>query len=195
VSSSVDSVTRTKPYYRSTYTFVSRQNRRLDIASLDDPRLEKLKIGVHVVGNGFAPPAAALARRGLAANLVGYSLFGAYGEENPPERLMEALARGDVDLAIVWGPFAGYFAKQVQVPLDILPVPPAKFLAVPFTYEMSVGVRKGDDRLKDELDAVLARECRTIQAFLAEFGIPQGGAPQEKEPCEASSGSRSASPH
>src|SRR6266403_2515188 len=53
VPSSLDSVTTTKPYYRSTYAFVSRQDRKLDIASLDDPRLDHLRIGVHVVGDDF----------------------------------------------------------------------------------------------------------------------------------------------
>ncbi len=159
--------------------------------SLDDARLEKWRIGIHIVGDDYAPPAVALARRGLAANLAGYSLLGAYGEANPPAKLVEAVERGDVDIAIIWGPFAGYFAKREPYPLEISPVSPAMFLAVPFTYEMSLGVRKGDDALRDKLDAVIERRCAEIQALLEEYGVPL--APQKGEPkCEPTQPSRSA---
>ena len=80
----------TQPYYRSTYVFVSAARPQArDVSSLDDPRLDELRIGIHVVGDDYAPPATLLARRGLAANLVGFSLFGAADEPNPPARLIE----------------------------------------------------------------------------------------------------------
>ena len=96
--------------------------------------------------NDYAPPAYALARRGITENVVGFSLFGDYGEENPPRKIIDAVERGSIDVAIVWGPFAGYFAKCAKAPLDIAPVAPATFLGVPFTYDISMGVRKGTMR-------------------------------------------------
>ncbi len=173
IPSSLESITPTKPYYRSTYVFVSRDDRNLGIVSLSDPRLGKWRIGIHVVGDDYAPPAAALARRGITANIVGFSLFGEYGEANPPARIIDAVANGDVDLAIVWGPVAGYFAKKASVPLDVVPVTPALFLAVPFTYDISVGVRKGNEALRAEIERVLELEARTIQHILSEYGVPQ----------------------
>src|SRR5205807_2334710 len=86
----LESITATHPYYRSTYVFVSRRDRKLDITSLDDPRLENWRIGIHVVGDDYAPPAYVLARRGITANIVGFSLFGEYGEPNPPARIIDA---------------------------------------------------------------------------------------------------------
>ncbi len=183
VPSAMDSVSVTRPYYRSTYVFVSRKDRKLGIRSLADPRLEKWRIGIHAVGEDFAPPAYALGRRGLAANVVPYSLFGEYGQPNPPARLVDAVARGDVDVAIVWGPFAGFFAKAEQPPLEISPVQPATYLTVPFTYDISVAVRKGDESLRAELDAALERERPAIRALLAEFGIPTAAAQGGDEAC------------
>src|SRR5689334_9035234 len=90
VPSDLDSVAVTRPYYRSTYVFVSRTERRLNMTSLEDPRLKQFRIGMHMVGETYTPPAHALAARGLAANLVGYRVFGAPGEENPPARLIDA---------------------------------------------------------------------------------------------------------
>jgi mxaJ protein len=173
VPSALDSITATKPYYRSTYVFVSRSDRNLNIRSLDDPRLANWRVGIHVVGDDYAPPAYALARRGITSNIVGFSLFGEYGEPNPPARLIDAVARGDLDVGIVWGPFAGYFAKGVKASLDVVPVSPAVFLAVPFTYDISLGVRKDNNALKAELDSVLESESAAIQQILSEYGVPQ----------------------
>jgi mxaJ protein len=173
VPATLESITATRPYYRSTYVFVSRRDRNLNITSLDDPRLPNWRIGIHVVGDDYAPPAYALARRGITSNIVGFSLFGEYGEQNPPARLIDAVARGDLDLGIVWGPFAGYFAKGAKMSLDVVPVSPAVFLAVPFRYEISLGVRKGNDALKTELDGVLESESSAIQQILSEYGVPQ----------------------
>jgi mxaJ protein len=173
VPSALDDITATEPYYRSIYMFVSRRDRNLHIASLADPRLSELKIGIHVVGEDLAPPAYALARRGVISNVHGFSLFGAYGEENPARRLIDAVERGDIDLAIVWGPFAGYFAKCAKTPLEITPVAPSTFFAVPFSYDISIAVRKGNDTLKDALNRALDHESQAVQALLAQYGVPE----------------------
>jgi mxaJ protein len=173
VPSALESITATKPYYRSTYVFVSRRDRNLNIRSLDDSRLVNWRIGIHVVGDDYAPPAYALARRGITSNIVGFSLFGEYGETNPPARLIDAVARGELDVGIIWGPFAGYFAKGAKASLDVVPVSPAVFLAVPFTYDISLGVRKGNEGFKAELDGVLESESVAIQQILSEYGVPQ----------------------
>src|SRR5579884_164005 len=131
VAAGMEDILTTRPYYRSTYVFVTRRDRKLQIASLADPRLADLRIGIHVVGDDFAPPAFALARRGISKNIAGYSLFGPYDEPNPASKLVDAVENGDVDVAIIWGPFAGYFAQNAMVPLDIKPVSPPLFLGVP----------------------------------------------------------------
>ncbi len=193
VPAGLDSVSPTRPYYRSTYVFLSRADRELGLKSLDDPRLSQWRIGVHVVGDDYAPPAHALARRGLSANLKGYSLFGEYGEENPPARIVDAVAKGDVDVAIVWGPLAGYFGSRQKVRMQITPVSPAMFLAVPFAYDISVGVRKGDDALRTGLDGALGRQCAAITLVLNQFGVPRVEPGEGKTVCESSQASQSVS--
>lgn len=173
IPTSLGSVTATQPYYRSTYVFVSRHDRNLRIASLDDPRFAAWRVGVHVVDDNLAPPAAALARRGITSNVTGFSLFGAYGEANPPRKLIDAVAAGTIDVAIVWGPFAGYFSKQEPVELDTVPVSPATFLAIPFTFDVSAGVRKGDIALKNEVEHVLDAQAPRIRQILDDYGVPR----------------------
>lgn len=173
VPTSFDEVTTTEPYYRSTYVFVSRANRALHISSLADSRLGDLKIGIHVVGNDLAPPASALARRGITANIVGFSLFGAYGEQNPARKIIDAVERGDLDLAIVWGPLGGYFARCAHTPLDVTPVTPSVLFGVPFTYDISLAVRRGNDALRNALNTAIERNASAIHDLLARYGVPE----------------------
>ncbi|HEV2836889.1 MAG TPA: substrate-binding domain-containing protein [Pyrinomonadaceae bacterium] len=166
----------TKPYYRSTYVFLSRKNRHLNLSSLDDPTLKQLKIGVQIIGDDFsnAPPAHALSRRNIIQNVKGYTVYGDYSQPNPPARIVDAVANGDVDVAIVWGPLAGYFAKQSRVPLEVVPVSPQidqPFL--PFVFDISMGVRRGDQELRDQVEQVLEKRRSDIDRILATYGIPR----------------------
>jgi len=184
VPSTLEDALVTRPYYRSTYVFVWRRDRDLHLQSLFDDRLEKWRIGMHVVGDDYAPPSVVLGRRGLAANLTGYSLFGKYGEPDPPARLVDAVAAGDVDVAIVWGPLAGYFARREKTALDIAPVSPPSMGAVPFVFDIALAVRKNNEKLRASLDGALQRNCRAIQSILHDFGVPQVGT-EGKGPCDA----------
>jgi len=126
VAQGVAALDTTAPYYRSSYVFVTRRDRGLDVASFDDPRLRTLTIGVQMIGNDSSntPPAHALARRGITANVRGYMVYGNYADAAPEAPIVAAVARGDVDVAIVWGPLAGYFVKKSGVPLRMTPVTP-----------------------------------------------------------------------
>jgi mxaJ protein len=175
VPSSLQSVLTTRPYYRSSYVFLTRQDRGLAIESFDDPRLQGLKIGVQLVGDGAnTPPMEALARRGLAPNLVGYTVFGDYSKPNPPARIVEAVARGEVDVAVVWGPLAGFFAKRSSVPLTIRPVPEAVSRGeVSSVFSISLGVRKGDEARRAALDRILRQRRAEIEQILDDYGVPR----------------------
>jgi quinoprotein dehydrogenase-associated probable ABC transporter substrate-binding protein len=165
----------TRPYYRSTYVFVFRKDRHLSVSSLDDPVLRTLKIGVQLVGDDYAntPPVHALSRRGITGNLVGYSVFGDYSQENPPARIIDGVVAGDVDLAVAWGPLAGYFAKRSGVPMEIVPVSPAiDPPGLRFTFDISLAVRPGDTVRKRQLEAVLDQRKSEIDHLLAEYGVP-----------------------
>src|SRR5690606_13385643 len=138
------------------------------------------RIGVHNIGDDGAntPPAHALGKRGIIENVVGYSIYGDYSQPNPPARLVEAVAKGDVDLAIVWGPLAGYFAARQPVDLEIVPVSPQIDLPfLPFVFDISMGVERGDTVLRDELERVLESRSAEVDRILAEFGVPRLDAP------------------
>jgi quinoprotein dehydrogenase-associated probable ABC transporter substrate-binding protein len=166
----------TLPYYRSTYVFISRQEKNLDVRSLDAPVLKELKIGVQMIGDDGTntPPAHALAKRGIINNVVGFTVYGDYKQPNPPARILEAVAKGDVDLAIVWGPLAGFFAEKQKTPLRIVPVSPQIDLPyLPFVYDISMGVRRGEDELKARLEKIITNKSGEIEKILNEYNVPR----------------------
>src|SRR4051812_4491813 len=165
-----------RPYYRSSYMFVSRKDRNLKIESLDDPQLQKLKIGVQVIGDDGVntPPAHALAARGIIDNVVGYTVYGDYSLPNPTARIIEAVANGDVDIAIAWGPLAGYFAPRQRVPLELLPLTGNDARSsMTFTFDIGVGVRKGNTQLCDEVSRIFEKRQSDVNAILDSYGVPR----------------------
>jgi mxaJ protein len=157
----------TSPYYRSTYVFVSRQAE--PSPSLTSPSLRGLKIGVQVLDEQYTPPGEALARRGLQGSIVGFDAIG-----DSADSIVRAVADQKVDIAIVWGPLAGYFAKEFGHDLKINPVEPeVDPPGLPFTFEISVGVQKSNLALRDQLQKVLLDRRSDIRAILDEYGVPQ----------------------
>jgi mxaJ protein len=170
-----DKALTTEPYYRSSYVFVWKDDRKLDIKSFDDASLKKLKIGVPVIGgNNDTPPALALARRGIVDNVVGFSIYSDYREPNPSARIIEAAAKGDIDVAIVWGPLGGYFATREPVKLHVETVPaPAEQRGMPYAFDISMGVKKSNKDLCDKLNGVIAAKHTEIDKILDEYGVPR----------------------
>ena len=165
----------TRPYYRSSYVFVSRRDRGLHVRSFDDSTLRRLTVGVQLVGDDYAnaPPAHALARRGIVDNVRGFNVQGDYSRPSPPARIIDAVANGDVDIAVAWGPLAGYFATREHVPLDLVPVSPQVDLPfLPFVFDISMGVRRADSTLRDTLNAILVRRRASIDSLLDAYGVP-----------------------
>lgn len=176
VPTGFDEADTTRSYYRSSYVFVTRRDRGLEIRSFDDPRLRQLKIGVHILGeqDDSLPPVHAFTSRGIVRNLVGYSIFGNLNEKNPPADLIEAVADGKVDVAVAWGPLAGYFAQQSPVPLTLTPVDgDAMHPNLPFHFDIAMGVRRGNTTLQRTLNDELARRQDAVEALLRSYGVPQ----------------------
>lgn len=176
VPSSFERTRPTIPYYRSTYVFVTRRDRHLRIASFDDPQLRRLRVGVQLIGDDGTntPPAHALAKRGIITNVKGYSIYSDYRQPNPPARIIDAVANGDIDVAVAWGPLAGYFARHESVPLDVTAVSPQIDLPfLPFVFDISMGVRRGNDALRENLNSIIQRRRSDIDRILSDYGVPR----------------------
>jgi mxaJ protein len=158
----------TMPYYSSSYVFVTRKDQPA-IDSFDDPRLKRMKVGVQVLEDDYTPAARALSRRGLTPNIVA---FDAAGDE--ARDIISAVAQKKVDVAVVWGPLAGYYVARQSTPLRLSAVEPALDPPMlPFRYSMSVAVQKRNSELRDALQKALEREHTRIEAILRAYAVPQ----------------------
>ena len=174
VPSGFDQVATTKPYYRSTYALVFPKGKGLDnvkskqdFLQLDPKQLKKLKIGLY----DRSPASQWLSRRGLLELAVPYRMMNADPNQYPGEIIEKDLAAGKIDVAIVWGPLGGYFAKKIKEP-ELSIVPLTSEPGVNFQYEMAMGVRFGENEWKAQVDKFLDQSKPEINAILREFYVP-----------------------
>ena len=156
------------PYYRSSYVFVTPAREHLAIASFSDPRLNGRRIGLQILEEDMSPPSLPLIRSGHAAQLVGFPSFGSEAGE-----IVQAVAKERVGVAVVWGPLAGYYAQRLHLPVTLTAVEPAvDSSGIPFSFDLAVGVHRGDKDLLGVVNASLARLRPQIQSILSAYHVP-----------------------
>jgi quinoprotein dehydrogenase-associated probable ABC transporter substrate-binding protein len=160
-------VSATKPYYRSTYVFLVRADSAFKPTRLDDPGLAVKRIGVQVLDKQYTPPGQALVRRGMQNSIRAFHSVG-----GDADSLIQAVLNKDVDVAVAWGPLAGYYARQSDENLEIIPIRPENDGLLPFTFQISIGVKRGNEQLRATLDDVLVRQKTEISRILHDYGVP-----------------------
>ena len=161
----------TSAYYSSPYVIVSRHQDDLQIASLDDPLLSRLRIGVY----RNSPIDFVLGRRGVVGNVIGYGTF--YdGRTDYPGKIIEGVVSGHIDAAIVWGPAAGYFVERRSETLGLaaieVPALDGNGEGEAEVFAMSMGVRKTDEPFRAVLETVLRAKKDEIRRILQDYGVP-----------------------
>jgi mxaJ protein len=182
VPSQFAGVDATRPYYWSSYVLISRTDRSLDLSSLKDHRVRALKIGVGSVGGDplYSPPAQMLADAGMKNSLVAFPLDGGAGPGPQAARIVDAVARGEIDVAALWGPLAGWFVQQAPVSLTMVPIGDTDqfssrkihFRLIGLQYEIAMGVRAGNAALRQQLDDAITQRQADITALLKSYDVP-----------------------
>jgi mxaJ protein len=164
----------TRSYYRSSYAFVSRRDRHLAIDSFDAVPLKTLTIGIQISGDDYNNPPAAqeLASRHIIQNVRGFTIYGDYSRPDPQRDIIDAVADRRVDVAIAWGPLAGYYAQRETTSIDVTPIATDQDGSSKFTFDIAMGVRRDDGALRNALDGVIARRGAQIRQILRSYGVP-----------------------
>lgn len=154
-------------YYRTGYVFVAPGPLP---ASLDDPSLSALRVGLPGGARQTTPPALALVRRGHLERLV---FFGASAAPGVTEAAMlEALGEGAIDIAVLWGPAAGWLANGASGLAVALVTPEIDIPFMPMFASLAIGVRPHDEALRDAIDGALAERWDEVQAILSAANVP-----------------------
>ena len=163
-----DLVQGTNPYYRTAYALVAKQGSGLDdVATLEDARLKDKRIGI-VAGT---PPATNMAVAGLMANARPYPLMIDTRFDSSSAAMIKDLMSGEIDAGVLWGPMAGYFAKQASPPLHVTPL--VKETSGPrLAFRIGMGVRPADQNWKRQLNRLIQENQPAINRILLDFGVP-----------------------
>jgi quinoprotein dehydrogenase-associated probable ABC transporter substrate-binding protein len=163
-----DSVQGTNPYYRTAYALVSKQGSGLDkVETLEDPVLKGKRIGI-IAGT---PPATNLAVNGLMTSAKPYPLVVDTRYDQPTLDMIEDLKKGTIDIAVLWGPIAGYLAKKSDTPLVVVPLVKEK-QGPRMVYRIGMGVRHSDQNWKRDLNKLIAQNQGEIDKILMDYGVP-----------------------
>lgn len=157
----------TNPYYTSTYALIYRADSGLTAGSLKDPSLKGRSIGV-VAGT---PPATLLARNGLLDKMRPYHLMVDTRFDSPGKDMAEDVAKGDVDVGLLWGPIAGYYAQQQDPPLTVVPLLSAEE-GMRMDYTITMGLRFNEPLWKREMNRLIRKNKDAINAILFDYGVP-----------------------
>jgi quinoprotein dehydrogenase-associated probable ABC transporter substrate-binding protein len=157
----------TNPYYRSSFSLIYRQESGLSISSLDDDALKTLELAA-IAGT---PPVTLLAQKGLLQHLHPYALMADTRFNHPAQDLVHDVAAGTVDVGILWGPIAGYFAKQAPVPLVVVPLR-TENPAIRLDYRITMGVRINEPEWKRDINNLIRGKQAEINAILLDYGVP-----------------------
>lgn len=177
-----DLVQPTNPYYRTTYAIVTRAGAELDgVKTLADPRLKEKPHRIGLVAN--TPPGNVLAMNGLMGAVKPYPLMVDTRFESSSVTMIHDLEKGDIDLALLWGPIAGYYAKMSSARLTVTPLPeePGARMA----FRIAFGVRHSDQNWKRDLNQLIAQNKSELEKILLDYGVPlidESGRPREKAP-------------
>ena len=158
----------TNPYYRTAYAMVAKQGSGLDeVATLGDARLKGKHIGI-VAGT---PPATNMAANGLMADAKSYPLMIDTRFDSSAAAMIDDLAAGKIDAAVLWGPMAGFYAKKANPPLHVTPL--VKETTGPrLVYRIGMGVRGADQNWKRLLNRLIQENQPAINKILLDYGVP-----------------------
>jgi quinoprotein dehydrogenase-associated probable ABC transporter substrate-binding protein len=158
----------TVPYYRTTYALITRPGSGLeDVTSIGDPKLKDKRIGVVAK----TPPSTNMAMNGLLTHAKSYPLFIDTRADSSAQAMIDDLVHGDIDCGILWGPMAGYFAKQANPPLVVVPL--TKETTGPqMTYRIGMAVRAADQEWKRTLNRLIMENQDDINKLLISYNIP-----------------------
>jgi quinoprotein dehydrogenase-associated probable ABC transporter substrate-binding protein len=157
----------TNPYYHSAFSLVYRQDSGLSITSLNDDALRPLKLGA-IAGT---PPVTLLAQRGLLDKLKPYALVVDTRFEHPGQDLVHDVAEGVVDIGILWGPIAGYYAKHESTPLTVVPLK-TENAAIRLDFRITMGVRNNEPEWKRDINKLIRAKQPEINRILLDYGVP-----------------------
>ena len=160
----------TNPYYTSSFVIVYPSEADYKVTSLTDEVIRERKLRIGVVAG--TPPSGLLLDQGLMEQVAPYHLYVDTRADSPGEQIIKDMVAGKLDIAVLWGPIAGYFNKKYDSPFEIVSLAEYDSEAYPMVFSMTMGIRRGEAEWKKTLNTFIRRNQEEIDAILTEYGVP-----------------------
>lgn len=160
----------TKPYWSSIEAVVYRKGEGYELKSLEDiAKVSKeqgpLRIGIFDRGVTTKK----LLELGLADQIQYYQMMSGDVRENAGRIIKGPLAEGEIDVALLWGPIAGYHASVSDIPMTVHPL---NELGEAMVFSFSMGTRYQDKKWNELLNKFIDKRRDDINAIIAEYHFP-----------------------
>ena len=160
----------TNPYYTSSFVIAYPSDADYKITSLTDKVIRERKLRIGVIAG--TPPSGLLLEQGLMEQTAPYHLYVDTRADSPGEQIIKDMIAGKLDIAILWGPIAGYFNKQYDSPFEIVSLAEYDSDTHPMVFSMTMGIRRGEAEWKKTLNTFIRRNQEQINAILTDYGVP-----------------------
>ena len=164
----------TRPYMHSSWAMVYVKGRGLDfIQSQEDlydlapDQKGKLRLGIWDRG----PTTDWVFRIGLMEYATPYQSMAGDARETPGKIIERELIQDKINIAFVWGPFAGYHAQQID-DHEVVVIPMKNEPGLQFNFQISMAVRFGEDEWMAQINSLIENNQTEITEILEDFGVP-----------------------
>ena len=158
----------TNPYYTASYALVFKPGNGLDrVDSLSDPKLKDKRIGI-VAGT---PPTSLVLANGLMSHAKPYPLVIDTRVDSSAQAMIEDIEGGQIDIGILWGPMAGYYAMHSSPKLTVVPLT-KETRASRMSFRIGMAVRHQDREFKRLLNKLIQDNQAEIDTILLSYGVP-----------------------
>ena len=170
ISAGNEKLLNTNPYYSSAFALVYPVNSKHQLDSLSDPYLKTKKLRIGLIAG--TPPTSLLLENQLMEQVASYHLVVDTRVDAPANQIMKDVLANQLDVAVLWGPLAGYLNKKYENQFEVVPLINDHSEKHRMLYNITMGVRFGEIEWKRQLNRFLRQNKDKINAILLDYNIP-----------------------
>jgi len=160
-------VATTDAYYHTAYMMATRTADHYATNKVSDWHIAGKRFGLIAA----TPPTDLIVEHNLMDQTAIYQLMVDTRVSSPSHDMVKDLVAGRIDVALLWGPIAGYYTKHDHLPLKLVFLNPEDS-KVRLDYHIAMGVRPSDVAFRRRLNQVISRDQPQITKILTEYGVP-----------------------
>ena len=164
-------VQNSNPFYSSSYVMMTLEERNINIKSISDPIIKEKNYKIGIIH--ATPPTSHVAKNKLFEQAKFYLQAADPRKQKPWADITNDLVNGELDIAILWGPYAGYEAKLAKKKIKLVPLTKEeKVSRGTMVYRFTMGIRRNEPEWGKTINDLIKDNQEEINEILREYNIP-----------------------